>query len=747
MNTEKFSYFLPPIWRESSPAEALTLEETWEYISGRKVLEVQRINNSGGLSPLGTLQAVTDVVRSLPPETYSDKIKGKVTYLPLVTFGGIFSSKDGENLQETSGLINLDIDHISLLGLSLEELKDRLSQDREIGLRLIFTSPSGDGLKLVCKTSGVITDRETYRREFTILNSYVSQKYSLPIGSIGLDKGISNINRGCLLCYDSQAVLRDWEDTFHPETHPLPPEKSPRPPRKSRPEGGDSRDIEEEFKYFVDERLIPALFERTDSVFPEMSFRYRGNRWESPFKLDGTDPKTPRRDKSVITSRSQGVILEQGGEALSVLDYYSQKHSLQNGETLRELSRLCGLEEEYRELSRRYAEEKKRQNNMTRKPTQTESRDTGSQETLRPTPKTPTEETPEERELRYSKDFLSIPSLKDVSSTKREGIVTGYKLKRPRGGEEALVLPSGALTLVCGRSSHGKTRLLQNLALRIAEEERLKETDGGEVLYFSFEEGLSEVVERFANIAVNIPHLSKFESTNNTDVLRDYFQTGRLNKAPREKEGEILPRLQEFEDLYSSGKLRLYYTPELYSGDLCLLLRFLSSKLRIKAVFLDYVQAIYKEGRRQERREELRDICDKLNKTAIELKIPIILSAQLNRETKNPTQMSGDNIAESADITRYANTILLLWDSLRIRDVSEKDSYIQTEDYSKKLLSEGFILGQPGKLYAVATKNRGGTPDIEGVWDYVPETGRVLIPGEDDLPADHTPRPVRKEYD
>ena len=264
-------------------------------------------------------------------------------------------------------------------------------------------------------------------------------------------------------------------------------------------------------------------------------------------------------------------------------------------------------------------------------------------------------------------------------------------------------------------------------------------------MYFSFEESLLDAVVRFSNIQVNIPQLSQY-GTSNTEVLLDYYKTGVLNKAPKETRSKVLPRLYSFEEtLYRSGRLRIYYTPDLQSGELCRLLEYLSSQMKIKAVFLDYVQAIYKEGNRKDRREELREICKDLNKTAISLDVPFVLSAQLNREAPNPTSMSGDNIAESADITRYANTILLLWDSARIRDIALPGLrfYLSTpegEDLSKR----GFNLGIPGQLYAVLAKNRGGTPDLESFLEVVPETGKVVENAKEeveDLPMEYSQTP------
>lgn len=717
MDKERFSYFNPPV-QNTTPDKTLSLREVWEFITGKERLPLIKHSEINGLPyPFGDLKSVTERVRNLPPEIYNDKQKGKVTYLPLCTFGGVFSKRGGDDLQETSGLICLDIDHISSLGLSLEELKDRISSDREIGVRLVFTSPSEDGLKIVCKTSGQITDKESYKREFHILNGFVSRKYSIPIASQGLDGGTSNIDRGCLLCYDPGAILKTWDATFDPQSHPLPPEESPRPKRDLR-----NQVFSWDWESYKEERLIPALFERIDSVFPDMSFKLRGNSWESPYKLDGSPAKDPRRDKSVITSRVPGVILEQGGEVIPIIDYYMRKNNLQYSDAMRDLSRLCGLEEEYKELCRKYAQSYNTQDRNMEKET------TGGQ--------TASQISPEEK----YQDYLEIKDIHTLASTKTEGIKTNYVFKTS-GKEENLILPSGALTFVCGRSSHGKSRLLQNISLQIATEE-YNQGGGGIVLYFSFEEPLIDVLLRYANLQVNIPKLSDY-GTSNTEVLRDYFATGKLSKCPEGNRTEALRRLRSesgFETLYNSGRLRVYYTPDLLSGDLCNILEYLSSQMKIKAIFLDYVQAI-KGDRRKERREDLREICKEINKTAISLNVPIVLSAQLNRETPNPTEMSQDNIAESADITRYANTILLLWDSFQSRDIRGGVSlYLQTQE-GRRLQERGFNLGESGKLYGVISKNRGGTPNLEAILDYIPETG-VVQPNED-LPQDTTSRERR----
>ena len=730
---DRFSYFLPPIWRDSSP-QTLSLEAVWEYVSGRQTLQVERVNKEGETYRIGTLQEVTDKVRSLPPEVYQDKLKGKVTYLPLVTFGGTFTKREKESLLESSGLIGLDIDHISRLetGDTLQGLKDRLSTDREIGVRLVFTSPSGDGLKIVCKTSGEITDPDSYRKEFEILQSFVSRKYSVPIGEVGLDKGISDVSRGCLLCYDPDAVLQTWEDTFNPALHPLPPEERPRPKREWRTESVSSWDWDS----FEEDRLVPALFDRIPELFPDMGFKWRGREWQSPYKLDGSKGKTPRGDKSYISQTLPGVISEHGGDSVPVIKYFAERNNLSRTEARKELSRLCGLEEEEKDLRRRYAQMKEQETYM-------ESNTTGGQKPLhadqKPPLQTSTKETPEDREERYRRDYLPIKDLRETLSRQKEGIQTGYFFKGNRG-EEALVLSPG-LTLVCGKSSHGKTRLLENLTLQVLRGIPLGEE--GVVLFFAYEEDLPEIILHFANLYTDVPQLSKY-GTKNTEVLRDYFRTGELNKATQNKRTEALSRLKTFEEDYLEGRLRIIYDPDLQSGDLCTLVRYMSSQMKVKAVFIDYVQALYKENYRRERREELREICRELNKTSKDLGIPFVLSAQLNREAPSPTAMSGENIAESADITRYGNTILLLWNSSFARDLKDKEKYLQSQDY-RLLQDKGFNFEEDGKLYCILTKNRGATPNIDAVLDFVGETGSIPS-NRGDFPPD-TPEEIQGEIE
>ena len=672
MEKDLVSVYRPPFSSAYIPTESITLEEVWERITDRG------------------LQDQTTALRILLQEGRKEEYKtSKGNLLPSVTFGGTFDyrttntetlSREGKTgLLRGSGFVIIDIDHISETGLSLQELKDRISEDREIGVRLVFTSPSGDGLKVVCRVSSQITDKDSYKTAYNSLRHFINSKY----GEI-VDKSGSDISRLCLLCCDRDARIQDFEETFSPDLHPV--------PQKERP-------------------------------VREYTYSYSGE--------DGIEEIVRRVEES---GRD---IAPDYGDYLKLV--YSFTSLGERGRGL--LHRVCSLSSKYRPEDTdkdfnnclRSGESQSIGTfiNMARdngidvtKPvdtrTKNEQRENRVESRKEETPPVQPEETKWEK-------YLTIPELSQIVSTKREGVKTNYRFEtKDKRKEEYLTLRSGAMTLICGKSSHCKSKFLQNISLNLAQD-----TEDGDILFFTYEEEESEVLSQFANMYADIPGLSQF-GTPNTEVILDYFKTSELQRATRGQAEKALPKLKEFEGLYYSGKLRVIYS-DLYSEDLCEMVRYYSTKRKIKAVFVDYVQLLYKrpERGRKDRREEIKDICNDLRTLAIDLSIPVVLSAQLNRATPNPVDMSEDNIADSADLTRYANTIVCLWNSYFDNVTGGKENYLQGED-AKRLQDRGFILGEGGKIYAKITKNRGGTPYIDTVLDFRGETGRIST--NEDLP-------------
>ena len=704
MEKDLVSVYRPPISSAYIPTHSITLEEVWERITSKD------------------LQEKTQRLRALRSEGKEEEYKSlKKESLPSVTFGGTFDYRrtdpqeyreyllrelerekdpikvskmkgaigllEGKvGLLKSSGFVTIDIDHISETGLSLQELKDRISEDRELGVRLVFTSPSGDGLKVVCRVSSQITDKDSYKTAYNSLRHFINSKY----GEI-VDKSGSDIDRLCLLCCDRDARIQDYEETFSPDLHPVPKKEIPVREYQYTYSGEDGieeivrrveesgRDIAPDYGEYI--KLVysfTALGERGRGLLHRvcsLSSKYRPEDTDKDFNNCLRSGESQSIGTFINMARENGIDVTKPVEAQT--------------------------------------KSKQRENRV-------ESR-------IEDTPPVQPEETKWEK-------YLTIPALSQIAFTKREGLQTDYRFFGGSSCEEYLTLPSGALTLICGKSSHCKSKFLQNLSLNLAKSENIGE---GDILFFAYEEEESVVLSQFANIYADIPGLSEFNP--NTDVILDYFKTSELPKAKEAKKKEILPKLEGFKRLYYSGKLRVFYS-DLYSDQLCEMVRYYSTKRKIKAVFIDYAQLLYlspeekkRRGIRGDYREEIKVICDDIRKLAVDLSIPVVLGAQLNRETPNPVEMSEDNIAESADLTRYANTIVCLWNSYFDNVKGGKANYLQGMD-AQKLEGRGFILGEGGKIYAKITKNRGGTPYIDTILKFRGETGRIFT--NEDLPPD-----------
>ena len=683
-----FSIYNPPINTAKRPYRNVSLQEVVSTIVG------------------GTLKAKTDTLRGYLSSGDGDRYKEeKSLILPTATFGGVFEyrQKEGKEkirdrvshkvteviqhaLPDPSGYIIIDIDHLSELGLSLDQLRENLSQDLESGVRMIFKSPSGDGLKMVCETSTEIANHADYTRVYQSLRHYINNRHGQ--GKEIVDKCGSDIARTCLLCHDPECRIYDNPHFFKAELHPVPQDYRPLREVLNLPEFEDDG-IEEIVRRVEESRINLApdygTYLRLAYSFGSLGEDRGGDYFHRVCAID------PSYNEEHADWQFNECLYGEGN-----IGYFVN------------LAKSRGVD-----VSRK-KDKKIEQAKMNN--------------TIKGTPEVQNTQTEETPIVSPFDKFFQIDDLTALATNKREGFKTNYRFFGDRGKEEYLSLRSGALTMVCGKSSHCKSKFLQNLALQVTKE-TIDKQEEGVVLFFTYEEEKSDVLFQFANIYSNIPNLSMY-GTENVDVIQDYFRDKNLSRCVESKRERIAKSLEEFnEKIYKSGRLRVHY-PDLYADNLCELIEYFTTKMKVRAVFVDYVQLLYIKGRK-DRREEIKDICDILNKTAIRLGLPIVLSAQLNRQTPNPTEMSEDNIADSADLTRYANTIVCLWNSKFNNVAGKREDYLGSEDY-KKIERRGFILGESGKVYAKITKNRGATPYIDSILHFTGETG--VIAENSDLP-------------
>ena len=168
-----FSFFRRPV-QNLNPCATWTLEDAWRYITGSEAAEA------------------TEQLRSLTNKDEQRKFKS--THFYYVTFSGTFKKRGKGQLIHHSGLLCLDFDNVS----DVESLFKRLLQDKCFMTRLLFRSPSGNGLKWVIQVD--CADAEDHEEYFESLLEYCTQTYG-----ITPDQQCRDIGRACFLPHDPDA--------------------------------------------------------------------------------------------------------------------------------------------------------------------------------------------------------------------------------------------------------------------------------------------------------------------------------------------------------------------------------------------------------------------------------------------------------------------------------------------------------------------------------------------------------------
>ena len=170
----KFSYFSKPI-SNTKPSKSITLPELYELIKGERFAEATL-----------QLRQITDA-----KEARAFKAKN----FDYVTFSGVFTSRADQALQQHSGLMCLDFDHVPDTG----RLKDALLKLSGVQTRMLFVSPSGDGLKWIITAE---LEEMSHLEFFRAVEVYVWHSLGLSVDPSGKD-----VSRACFLAHDPEALF------------------------------------------------------------------------------------------------------------------------------------------------------------------------------------------------------------------------------------------------------------------------------------------------------------------------------------------------------------------------------------------------------------------------------------------------------------------------------------------------------------------------------------------------------------
>lgn len=306
------------------------------------------------------------------------------------------------------------------------------------------------------------------------------------------------------------------------------------------------------------------------------------------------------------------------------------------------------------------------------------------------------------------KHILELNSLSQIRSDLKaisSDVKTGFSING-----EPLELPGGALTILAGPTSHGKTAFLINLALGV-----IKQHEDKKVIFISYEEARASILTLFMNTWIGhefsknnrktIRHFLRTEST-------EYVKSG--NNDDENLKDVFIKNINAFEKhILANGRLHVCYS-EMLTEHLVEAIRYIKSTVGNAIIFIDYMQFLKSKNSSRSRQEELKEICYQLKDCAVDTGLPIVLAAQFNRRVLCEADLSLVNIGEAGDIERAANMVIGFWNR----------SFKGFSKIGNESKSGGISPEEPA-LYVEIMKRRGDRANVSDVLDFNGNTGKI----------------------
>jgi replicative DNA helicase len=262
---------------------------------------------------------------------------------------------------------------------------------------------------------------------------------------------------------------------------------------------------------------------------------------------------------------------------------------------------------------------------------------------------------------------MSFTSLLNEIATIPPAYKTGYSSL-----DKFIGFTPGAITLIAGRPSHGKTTLMFNLLLQMS---KLYKEES--FYFFSYEEPVKNISIKLLNRLINTDLSGYFREVKDLSTCTNYEFIKSYIKANRKDIRQIEEGKIELQELINSQRIKVidrnYSVEELSS-----LISYLNKRERIGGVFIDYIQRMKTDAKTQDMRTKIAHISDSVLQIAKESGLPIILGAQLNRATQDSKggKPKLENLKEAGNLEEDANTVLSVYNESREKDdTSEGDSY------------------------------------------------------------------------
>lgn len=287
-------------------------------------------------------------------------------------------------------------------------------------------------------------------------------------------------------------------------------------------------------------------------------------------------------------------------------------------------------------------------------------------------------------------------------------------------GNYRVTLPSAAITVVAAKTNHGKSKMLQHLALDAVKHAADNET----VLYLTFEQSEKDVIKEMINCYAGLELTKETSMSSNRITIGHFLSTGETQYMKRDNITPFKRKFGEFKELLKSQKLKVIYPEDNQLPTLLDLIDFYvaNSNRKIHAVFIDYIQELYEERNVDPRTEFLKKCMVQLDRSANKFNIPIIVAAQLKAEVQGPTTMSNEDIADSKWIGYKADQVMLVWSN-------KFHSYggdVEKLDRKANELYPGLCMGEGGKLLLLVSKSRDIPTGTYAILEIAGNTGKIV---------------------
>ena len=324
----------------------------------------------------------------------------------------------------------------------------------------------------------------------------------------------------------------------------------------------------------------------------------------------------------------------------------------------------------------------------------------------------------------YAEDYepLTLSKVIDEEMAEPDGLETQYYISDKDGNNYNLEIPAKQLTLIGAQTSHGKSRMLENLTIHFLNTCKENEV----VLYYTFEESRNMVFEELLSIYTSETPLSQGR---NIDTIRKYLKGN--NKYVNAKANTSLfdalaSRFDELQQQHLRIINKPYAVEQIIDNINFLVKKFGAAGKVIKVVMIDYVQLIRRMRESGNTKVDISYVMRTLQDFAVlKAKLPIILAAQLNRSAGSPLDLHNQNMADASDIEHNAGMVIMEWNSSFRAVTGSSWDKPESKKERERLATKGFILGTPGKMYMLITKWRGGPRNTEAILRFNQNTGLI----------------------